>query len=159
MEATVSAGRKLCLCALALGMLIVGCNDKKEDESRERLKSMAGGELKKVVPVSGKVLLDGQPKGGVTITLHPETGTATMDTVTKSDGTYCWQTYEQCDGVAPGSYKVVFRLMPKQGRNDNVAARVDELKGKYSDPRKSEFKLTVEAGYSQTDVNYELSTK
>jgi len=146
-------------CAVAI-LVIVGCDNQKDDASAERIKAMAGGELKAVVPVSGKVLVDGQPTGGVTVTLYSELGgTSAGESQTKTDGTYCFQTYGECDGIAPGKYRVAFRLMPKQRKNDNFSPADDRFKGKYSDPRRSQFKLTVEAGAPQTNVDYDLQTK
>ena len=159
MESAVFSFRVTRVSVLAM-LLIAGCADNKEDASAERLKAMAGGELKKVVPVSGKVLLDGQPKEGVTISLYPEpAGAAVGEVVTNADGTYCWQTYSECDGILPGTYWVAFRLTPKQRRNDNVAPTEDLLKGKYSNPARSKFKLTVADGAPQTNVDYDLATK
>src|SRR6187549_3927495 len=91
--------------ALAV-LLIAGCGTGKGDVSKERLEQMAGGTLKEVVPVSGKVLVDGEPKGGVNLYLHPDAGGESITTCrTKEDGTYCWSTNMACDGIAPGKYR------------------------------------------------------
>lgn len=145
-------------CALSL-LLIVGCGTG-ADTSKERLESMSGGKLKTVVPVSGKVLVDGEPAGGVTLFLHPEKGGKPLaQTLTKPDGTYCWATYIACDGIEPGSYRLAFQRLPKQKRNDNVNAAEDLFKKKFIDPLKIDYPLTVAEGSPQVDVNYELSTK
>lgn len=141
--------------------LVVGCGNDKGDVSAERLKKMAGGELKKVVPVSGKVTVDGQAKEGVNIAVYPDplTGVVANEARTQADGTYCLNTYSECDGIAPGKYKVTFKLVPKQGRNDNVSAADDQLKGKFTDPSRSTFKLEVKEGSPISDANFDLKTK
>lgn len=58
--------------------------------------------------VSGVVLMDGQPYGGVDIIFHPESGgganaTAVADIDT---GKFRMGTFEPGDGVKPGTYKV-----------------------------------------------------
>ena len=50
-------------------LLIAGCGSDKADASKARLQAMAGGQLKDVVPVSGKVLVDGEPASGVLLRL------------------------------------------------------------------------------------------
>jgi len=126
--------------------------------SEERLASMAGGKLKDVVPVSGKVLVDGAPQAGVNLFLYPSNDgrKPIAECRTDSTGAYCWATHTECDGLAPGKYRLAFQYMPKRSRNDKGN---DLLGGRYSDPMKVEYPLTVEEGSPQEDVNYELSTK
>lgn len=149
----------------ALGYFLVvsfslGCGDAKKDVSKERLEKMAGGALKNVVPVSGTVRVDGEPKAGVNLYLHPDTGGEAITTCrTKEDGTYCWSTYTTCDGLPAGKYRLAFRLVPQMKRNDRNEASDDLFKGKFANPGKIEYLLTVEDGSPQTDANYELSTK
>lgn len=147
--------------ALAVtALLIAGCGSSAEDSSKERLAAMAGGRLKDVVPVSGKVLVDGAPTAGVNLHLFPSAGGNRITSVkTGPDGTYCWSTHTSCDGIEAGSYKIAFDFFKKPKRNDNVNMADDQLKGRYSDPMKSEFSLTVTKGTPQKDVNYELKTK
>ena len=141
-------------------LLISGCGSD-VDRSKENLESMVGGALKDVFPVSGKVMVDGEPKDGVNLYLFKPDGTALPNNArTKPDGTYCWSTYEVCDGLEPGSYVVCFRHIPKQKNNDRGDSdEADLLGGKFSDPKTSEFKLTVAAGAPQENVNYDLKTK
>ncbi|HTI50048.1 MAG TPA: hypothetical protein VL475_03820 [Planctomycetaceae bacterium] len=141
-------------------LVIPGCGSSAEDVSKERLTQMAGGPLKEVVPVSGKVSVDGEPKAGVKLHLYPAAGGEKItESLTKADGTYCWATYTPCDGLPAGSYKIAFQLFPKQRRNDTISNADDLFKGRYNDPVKSEFTLTVEKGKPQTDANYELKMK
>ena len=137
--------------------LIAGCGSSADDMSEGRLAQMAGGTLKGVVPVSGKVLVDGVPKDGVNIFLYASTGGKVItECRTDSDGAYCWTTHTECDGLEPGTYRLGFQYSPKQRRNDRGT---DLFGGRYSDPMKVEYLLTVEEGSPQEGVNYELTTK
>src|SRR5579872_2991548 len=105
--------------------------------SEERLAKMAGGKLKDVVSVSGKVLVDGNPQAGVNLFLYPDNGGKVLAQCrTDSDGTYCWTTHTECDGLEPGKYRLAFEYVPKQRRNDKGT---DEFGGRYSDPMKVEY--------------------
>jgi hypothetical protein len=139
-------------------LLFAGCGDKtKTDVSDERLKEMAGGELKEVVEIRGTIFLDGEPTEGINLSLYDAaTGKQVSTARTDADGKYCWSTYDNCDGVAPGEYVVTFTYVPKQKKNDTGA---DEFGGKYGNIRGSKFKVTVESGKPQTTVNYELEGK
>lgn len=138
-------------------LLTVGCSDYKADLSEERLKSMAGGELKKVVPVSGQVLVDGTPTAGVNLYLHKaEGGPAIRETRTEDEGKFCWTTHLPCDGLEPGDYLLAFKHIPKPKKNDKG---VDLFKGKYANPARNGIKLTVEDGVAQDDVTFDLKTK
>lgn len=148
------------LLLVSVVSMLAGCGPGAGDASKERLTSMAGGALKEVVPVSGKVLVDGEAKGGVNLYLHREEGGEPLaDCRTNPDGTYCWATYVPCDGIAPGEYRVSFRYIPKVKRNENDGVSNDQFKGKYADPKKSDFKLSVAKDAPMKDVNYELKMK
>jgi hypothetical protein len=143
------------LLLLLPALLLAGCSDERtvgEDE----LASMAGGELKETVPVSGTVHVDGLPAEDVFIFAYPK-GDVTSPVAqvqTKPDGTYCWTTYAMCDGLPPGEYTLAFAYIPDEGKGKKEGE--DLLGGKYRDPSKSEFSLQVASGAPQTNVNYEL---
>jgi hypothetical protein len=128
---------------------------------------MAGGQLKDVVPVSGKVTVDGQPVSDVLLELwSSNSNVKPVKSVTAgADGKYCWTTYINCDGIEPGPYKVTFKqLKPvttekKTFKNQNKQKSEDLFGGRYSDVSKSKFELTVEAGKPQKNVDYQLDSK
>ena len=146
--------------ACLLGLVsFSGCmNDKKKDVSKERLQSMAGGELKEVVSMGGVVNIDGSPAAGVNLFLYRGGNTVSpiKECRTDEDGKYCWSTYLTCDGVEPGKYLLGFTHVPNPKKN---GTGVDLLKGKYQDPSKNTIELKVEEGTPDDDVNYDLVTK
>ena len=100
---------------------------------------------KPVIPVSGIVLVDGAPLANVQIRFHPakqdpKNATLTQAT-TDAEGRFKAFTYKVDDGVPPGDYTVTFNDQSK--RQPHERSSPDSFKGKYSDPNKSEIKLTV----------------
>ncbi len=150
-------GCRLSIVFVTATLLLGGCGSSADDISEARLAQMAGGKLKDVVPISGKVLVDGAPQGGVNISLYAAAGGKVLaECRTDTDGTYCWTTHTSCDGIEPGNYRLGFQYVPKRKRNDKGD---DLFGGRYSDPMKVEYLLTVEEGTPQSDVDYDLTTK
>lgn len=63
------------------------------------------------VDVRPRVLLDGQPLKGASVTLHGHGPTASG--LTDADGVVQFTTFERNDGVQPGTYKVVIFKSPQ----------------------------------------------
>lgn len=145
------------VCLLAL-VYLSGCKDDKADMSEKRLAAMAGGKLKSVTPVKGNVTIDGSPAEGVNLYLYRESdvNNPVAECRTNEDGEYCWTTNLNCDGLEAGKYLLGLTHIPQPKKN---GTGVDTLKGKYKNPQTSNFKLTVEEGVEQEEVNYELVTK
>ena len=144
------------ICFLTV-LLLAGCGSDKGDATKDRLKAMSGGELKNVFPVSGKVLVNGEPVEGVMLELWSDvkSGKPLRKVVAGKDGKYCWSRYTRCDGLEPGAYKLTF----KQLKNPKKENSEDLFKGRLSNVNKSKHELTVEAGKPQENVDYDLSTK
>lgn len=146
---------RLCLLLLLPAFLLAGCSNERSVDEGD-LASMAGGELKETVPVSGTVHVDGLPAEDVFIYAYPK-GNVTAPVAqiqTKPDGTYCWTTYALCDGLPVGEYTLAFAYIPDEGKGKKEGE--DLLGGKYRNPSKSEFTLQVQSGAPQVNVNYEL---
>jgi hypothetical protein len=136
---------------------VVGCGGESNAQLKKRLEKVSGGKMKVVVPVSGKVTVDGKAAAGVDISIHKMTGGNPLRTTsTDKDGKYCWSTYLTCDGLEAGEYKITIKYIPK---TNHKGEGTDVLGGQYADPAKSEYKLTVAEGSPQKDVNYDLATK
>ena len=147
-------GTSLCIFAV---LLICGCGSPSSDASKARIKAMAGGELKNVVPVSGKVLVDGQPVSGVLLQLWSSNSSEKprKNLIAGADGKYCWSTYTVCDGLEPGTYKLTFKQLkdPEKEKSDDL------FKGRYSNVSETKYELIVEAGKPQVNVDYDLNAK
>lgn len=139
----------------------LGCGDTDKGEvTAEQLAEMAGGSLKEVVPVSGKVLVDGTPTANVNLYLYSADGVNRLRQCrTGADGSYSWSTYVNGDGLEPGEYRITFRHILEERENDNSEATDDLFKSRYSKPKDSKFSLKVEAKTPQKDLNYELTMK
>ncbi len=145
----------LCLSGL---ILIAGCGSER-DVSEDQLREMAGGTLKDTSAVSGKVTIDGEPTFGVNIYAFTEGGVRPeYECRTNVDGSYCWTTHAQCDGLPPGEYKLAFAHIPKERRGADDLGE-DQLQGKYMNPMESGFTLTVASGTPQENVDYALTSE
>ncbi len=150
---------RLVSSACLLGLVtLAGCSDGKTDLSEERLKAMAGGELKEVVPVKGEVNVDGAPAEGVNLFLYREEDLFNFIKECRTDigGRYCWSTNLSCDGLEPGKYRIGMTHVPKPKKNGEG---IDVFEGKYQNPQMNEFQLTVEKGAPQEAMNYDLQSK
>ena len=111
--------------AVLLGMVTIsGCGgDGKTDVSTDRLKAMAGGDVKAVVPVKGVVNIDGSPAVGVNIFIYREDNPKAVvkEARTDDNGKYCLTSYQPCDGIEPGSYIVGFTHIPKPKKKAKAA--------------------------------------
>lgn len=114
------------------------------------------------VPVTGVVLIDGQPQERVAVRAVPvqgETPTATTPSAfTNAEGGFSLSTYESGDGVPVGEYKLTFQW----GQINLLSGRYggDKFEGKYDNPDKSEYQITVTEGSEPIDLGtIELTTR
>ena len=90
---------QLCVrCAVLVALLTAGCG-----------KPSVAGRVA-VVPVTGKVLFQGQPTPGALVAFHPLQGAQSTappaQATVRQDGTFVLTTYTANDGVPAGEYKV-----------------------------------------------------
>ena len=101
-------------------------------------------------PVSGTVQFRGKPAVGVKVTFHPkfDMGSVkfTPNGLTDKDGRFTLNTAAPGDGAPPGEYAVTFELPRVTADQRGLDTEVDVWKGKYSDPEKSTFKVTIQKG-------------
>ncbi|MBM3999403.1 MAG: carboxypeptidase regulatory-like domain-containing protein [Planctomycetes bacterium] len=118
---------------------------------------------KETYPLTGTVLVDGQPAADLKVVLVDDKGVdAANPTVslayTDASGKFAVSTYDQGDGVPPGDYTLTFEW----GQLNMLSMEYggpDKLKGKYSDPKTSTIKVKVESGKPTDMGNVQLSTK
>lgn len=115
---------------------------------------------KKVIPVTGIVHVDGKPQKGIKVKLAPDPMPADNKIVlptlgkTDSEGKFELTTYYQNDGAPVGEFSLTFTY----DMNPSGASR-DYFRGKYSNPRTSEHKLSVKDSDESIDMGVqELTT-
>ncbi len=99
---------------------------------------------KPTFPVAGTITVDGKPAEGLKITATDVKGVDSeaptiSAAVTDATGHFELNTYEKGDGVPEGEYTLTFEW----GKLDPMSHSYtgDSLKGKYTDPKKSEVKF------------------
>ena len=101
----------------------------------------------RTAPVSGTVLFKGKPAEGVKVTLHPKFNMMfTPNGVTGKDGRFILSTAAPVDGAPPGEYSVTFELLRAGADKNGLDTELDVWKGKYADPAKSSWKVTIKGG-------------
>jgi hypothetical protein len=91
----------------------------------------------------------------------------TATAYTRPDGRFSFTTYVAGDGVEPGDYKITFdwfdvnQLGRPTAPQDAItkSSEKDKLAGRYSDPVKSEFNISVSPAQPQMDLRFNLSTQ
>jgi hypothetical protein len=148
------------LFALVLGALVfAGCGGTVEKP------------VEKVVPVGGKVTLDGKPQAGIQVIFTPIGGNTESrggNAVTDAAGAFSLKNYMGADGVPAGQYSVTFSWIvgpdgnpPKQGQPPipGVTA-VERIPAMWSDRTKKGRHNSVtipEAG--NTSLDYKIPAK
>ena len=120
------------LCALA-----VGCDG-------------GGISAPRTAPVSGTVLVKGKLTAGVKVTFHPQFDMGsvkfTPNGETNKNGLFNLSTAASGDGAPPGNYVVTFELTRAGADKNGQDIDIDMWKGKFADPAKSSFKVSVKDG-------------
>lgn len=113
-----------------------------------------------VHPVSGKVSVKGQSASGVLVLLHPAEGSPAAkegvipSATTEEDGTFQLSSYEQDDGAPLGEYSVTIQWYQSDAKSTRgkpalpagFARPSDRFQGKYKDPKKSPWQVTISEG-------------
>lgn len=129
------ASRPLSLLGIvAFCLFLAGCSSERKPAN----------ELK-VVPVTGVVLVDGEPTAGIKIMMFskatdPEKR-AFPRGVTDEEGRFHAWTYRVNDGVPPGEYVVTY--VDHSQANPAVRENPDGFQGRYSDRNSTEHRVTV----------------
>lgn len=105
----------------------------------------------KTVPVSGSVTYQGKPTRGVRVKFHPQFDIGDVPFTpygeTGADGKFLLNTGASGNGAPKGDY-IVTMEMPyiDADPKDGLEAELDYLRGAYSDPAKSNLKVTIKDG-------------
>ena len=147
-----------CVCSLViLCLLMAGCN---------REKGLQG-----LVPVKGKITLDGEPIADASITLSPNsTGdeARSCGATSDKDGNFTLQTLRANDGAFPGEYTIsVRKMVPDKTYTDEEYAEANAkgvslkinaqntLPRKYENAATSGLKATIAKGMAPLEIKLE----
>lgn len=118
----------------------------------------SGISVPRTVPVAGTVLVKGRATANVKVTFHPQFDMGkvkyTPSALTDKAGHFVLSTGAANDGAPPGLYVVTFELprIESDRKNSGIEIEVDAWNGKFSDPAKSTWKVTVEAGKAELEA-------
>ena len=109
-------------------------------------------------PVTGTVLLDGQPADGATVVFHPVGGgpdAPRPGAVAGKDGAFALNTHPHGAGAPAGEYTVLVTwLVDGPGGGDGK----NKVPARYADPTQSGLRATVKPGPNQLEP-FQLSKK
>lgn len=118
-----------------------------------------GGPRVDTYPITGTVLVDGEPAATLQVKCHPsgDIGVATsVASLTDPEGKFSISTYEHGDGAPEGEYKLTF-IWGQYGFNGYAGP--DKLNERYTDPEESKHIVTVKKGEKNDLGTIELTTK
>lgn len=109
-----------------------------------------------IVPVSGQILVDGQPAAGALVVFHAEDDKqkARPSGHTDDQGRFQLTTRNRGDGAPPGDYRVtvLWYLVPlTDGSVDETVAQ-NQLPASYASPQNSGLKVTIRPGSNQLEA-------
>jgi mannose-6-phosphate isomerase-like protein (cupin superfamily) len=116
------------------------------------------GDAPKTVPIKGRVLFDGQPLAGASVTFMPEKGRPATG-VTNAKGEYELTTFAKGDGAPPGVYKVSIKAQAAGQAAPGATAKGPPTGARpaipagYSDPATSPLRADVRPGPNAFDFN------
>jgi hypothetical protein len=145
--------------------ILAGCSHRQaaDEELNESLSRM-GVSRAAVLPLAGKVTIDGHPphlenrRQKILVVLNdptkPDVVPLSRPYVTcNPQGEFAFRTYGDDDGVPPGNYVVTFALLNDAGKRGYLGP--DGFKNLYSDPEKSEFRIAHQ-GSGRTDYEFDV---
>jgi hypothetical protein len=100
-----------------------------------------------VVPVSGKVVVQGQPAAGAQVVLHPVAAKAdqTFSAIGKvqDDGSFKISAFGKDDGAPPGEYVATVQWFKVVQNDGGAGPGPNVIPRDYGDPARSPFKVTI----------------
>lgn len=147
------ANAALWLTVWAVVFQIAGCSGPMAPAEPKGYRESVGA----VVPLTGKIVLDGSAPQGVTVAaLKAEQLTQEVQQqragdfdslavggIVRPDGTFAFTTLSYADGLPAGDYIILFR---KSATSDSAKAKVTAFNKKYANPETSKYKGSLEAG-------------
>ena len=110
--------------------------------------SCGGPKRKPTYPAEGKLLINGQPAGGVTVFFYSADPNETEPTrpfaTTRSDGTFTLTTSAENDGAPAGEYVVTLIYEPLDSPLSRPKGKPPSFDKKYSNPATSPLRAKIE---------------
>jgi hypothetical protein len=109
------------------------------------------------VPVSGMVMLNGEPAAGILVRFHPQFNIGRTKFLPSGesggDGKFILSTGAGGNGAPPGNYLVTFEKprIESDEEHSGIEMEVDELTGQFSDPSQSKWKVAIQRGDNQLE--------
>ena len=110
-----------------------------------------GSDQLPVIPVQGKVLLDGEPAAGAYVEFVPQNSTEAMRTMrpvssVDENGEFVLSTYAGGDGIPEGEYNVFVRwpTPDEMTEPDSYPENWEALREIYGDPANPRFDATIQ---------------
>lgn len=150
-------GRLSLVCLAVITVCQLGCSNSGGYEAPEEL-----------VEVKGKVVLDGEPLIGATMSFIPDKGTEGTGgfAVTDETGGFKALHYSQAEGLQPGNYKVVFSKLVTEDGNpipEGVDAAdvgaVEKLPSHLVQVHSGNHQVLLTVNQSAQEVEYKLNSK
>lgn len=147
--------RRLILVTLMLGM-ITGCGGNSAEVPEE------------LIPVSGKVTLDGKPTSHITVLFNPAKNTAGTGGygVTDGEGKYALVHRSNQPGIEAGEYIVTFSKVGlpdgspiPEGKNAADVGAIQLLPDKYTNPDRERNLITATVKAPGVTLDYEITSK
>ncbi|MBY0458149.1 MAG: carboxypeptidase-like regulatory domain-containing protein [Gemmataceae bacterium] len=119
-----------------------------------------GSNRKPLFPTEGKLLIKGQPAGGVTVFLHSTDPNETEPTrpfaTTNPDGTFTVTTVTANDGAPAGEYVVTLLYEPLDSPLTRAKGKPPSIDKKYANPKTSPLRAVIEAKAQNTLAPFDV---
>ena len=136
-----SSTTSVCLYAALAAIFIAGCG-----------KQSVTGRVP-VIPVTGKVIFEGQATPGALVVFHPvqdaQSASPPAQATVRDDGMFELTTYTANDGAPPGEYKVTVEWRKLINDNGDVRPGPNVLPDRYSRPKTTDLVARVSEGPNQ----------
>ena len=127
-----------CLCVIlmvASALTSAGCSNRVDKWAAKRPKTY---------PANGRVLWDGKPEEGITVSLDSKVHNVSAIAITDSTGAFKLKTYKTGDGAVAGEHAVRLEKRIVKDPSAEIVVEVIVLPKKYADPKTSGLTATVE---------------
>lgn len=142
---SISFGRRVSTTVAALCLLSLGCDGARQPPNE-----------KPVSPVTGTVLVNGNPVPGIRLKFHTKTPADTHrvfpKALTDAEGKFAAWTYRKDDGLAAGEYSVTFLDHSQSPPGTRESQKVDRFDGKYARAETSEHTIMVPDNGEPLDI-------